>query len=544
MRNRIIALLLGLCLLLPLLVVPGEAAQLEGMNLQLAVDGRSEVLVKGYQASYDYNLLLSGRDLAMALRDTAKAFSLELWVDEEETRWILLERGGKYTPVGGEHAPVVEREVTKELYGDLAYWKMKLDGEEIKLPVYYHNENQNRPDVFFRLVDLQLYLDLDLQYAGTDRLTLETRSQPSFRLEEQEEDGYFHYLHSILLGDADTGRILFAHDAGEATQIASTTKLMTYLLVKEALDAGAFTELTLSPVSQAVYDEANSEDGVYRQKGTAGALDLGALVTVEDLMKAMLLRSANEAALALAELVAGSEEAFVEGMNQRAQELGLTSAVFFNPHGLPDFTPEETTSKRQNEMSAEDMFRLTAYLLEHHGTHLTALTSQKLAQLHSFSPCKDGKTAYAKNTNALLYNLPQCIGLKTGTTNRSGANLVSVVPVTDAAGVTHNLVVVIFGAEDDFERYEKSAWLFRYAMERFAGEPFPGPEEPLPEPTEPKQTETPAPPVPAEPPANPTMSSLALVLIAMCLVLAVLTVIVIVFLLRSGRKPSKGRYGG
>ena len=547
MKKRILTLLLVLCMVLPLLTVPAAAGQLEGCNVMLTVDGRGAVLVKGYHMSYDHNLLLSGRDLAMALKGTPKAFSLELWVDEEDVRWILLERGGSYTAVGGEHAPVEVREVTKELYGDLAYWKMKLDGEEIKLPVYFHNENKNLPgDVFFRLVDLQMYLELDLRYAGENMLTLETRSQPVYDLQQQDSDGYFHFLHSILLGDADTGRILFSHDADEVTQIASTTKLMTYLLAKEAMDAGAFTEYTLYSVSEAVFEEANSEDGIYRQKGAAGSLDLGALVTGEDLLNAMLLRSANEAALALAEMVSGSEKDFVELMNIRARELGLTTAVFYNPHGLPDYTREETTSKRQNEMSAADMFRLTAYLLEHHGDHLTAITSQKIAQLPSFGPCKDGKTAYAKTTNALLYNLPECIGLKTGTTNRSGANLVSVVPVTDVEGTTHNLVVVIFGAEDDFERNEKSAWLFRCAMARYENEPFPGPQAPEPEAAQTPETSptTALVPIPAqtESPRNPAMGRIALVLIALCLLLAVLTVLVILLLIRSDRKH-RGRYG-
>lgn len=559
MGKRILSV--SICFLLVLSLVSGafpraQAAQLDGHNLALSVDGRDPVTVKAYQSSYGNNLLLSLRDVAAAVTDTAKSFDIAIEPDEESGTRIVIRPGNGYTPVGGENEPITELKVEDSFYASTSYNKLFINEQEMRLPTYLHGDGEERPkDIFIRLVDLGMYWNLNLVYTGEDEMSLDTSSDYLYDLQLQEEEGYFHYLHSIVLADANTGCILFEHNGDQPTQIASTTKLMTYLLVKEALDAGQISEDTTCTVSEEVYRLANSEDGIYRKNGKYGTLELGAEVTVEDLLKAMLMISANEAALALAELVSGSEEAFVEQMYQRAQELGLTTAVFYNPHGLPSYTQSSTVSKRQNEMSAEDMFRLTQYLLMNHREHLTAITQQILADVPSFGQTKDGKTAYTKNTNSLLYNLEGCLGFKTGTTNRSGSNLVSGLPVTDVNGDTHDLVVVIFGAEDDAERYEKSAWLFRYAQQYYGSNAFP--EAPVinaevytvPETTAVPQTlpETVATEVtvpvtqpPAEPAEQVTPLTLILVVIAF-LGGAAVTLIVVLIVVKS--RSRKGRYG-
>lgn len=559
MGKRILSV--SICFLLVLSLVSGalpraQAAQLDGHNLALSVDGRDSVTVKAYQSSYGNNLLLSLRDLAAAVTDTAKSFDIAIEPDEESGSRIVIRPGNGYTPVGGENEPITELKVEDSFYASTSYNKLFIDEQEMRLPTYLHGDGEERPkDIFIRLVDLGMYWNLNLVYTGDDEMSLDTSSDYLYDLQLQEEEGYFHYLHSIVLADANTGCILFEHNGDQPTQIASTTKLMTYLLVKEALDAGQISEDTTCTVSEEVYRLANSEDGIYRKNAKYGTLELSAEVTVEDLLKAMLMISANEAALALAELVSGSEEAFVEQMNQRAQELGLTTAVFYNPHGLPSYTQSSTVSKRQNEMSAEDMFRLTQYLLMNHREHLTAITQQVQADVPSFGQTKDGKTAYTKNTNSLLYNLEGCLGFKTGTTNRSGSNLVSGLPVTDVNGDTHDLVVVIFGAEDDAERYEKSAWLFRYAQQYYASNPFPEdlvintevytvPEttaapQTLPETVATEMT-VPVTQPPAEPAEQVTPLTLILVVIAFLGGVAV-TLIVVLIVVKS--RSRKGRYG-
>ena len=340
MGKRVLTLVCCLCLIVSLVLpVPSLAAQLDGVDLWLQVTGQEPVMVKGFQNAYDNNWILSLRDLASALAGTEKAFSVRLEQDAEQVQWILIQTGEDYEPQGGENEPGVVREKADVLIGDLAYWKLKLDGVEMRLPVYRYVQKDGLPvDVYLRTVDLGMYLDLDLEFTGDTTISIQPGRHYQYDLYKQSAEGYFWFLHSVVLADADTGEVLFSHNGEMPTQIASTTKLMTYLLVKEAMDRGEFTEQTLCTVTQTVYEEANSQDGIYRQKGSCGSLDLGAQVTVADLLNAMLLRSANEAATALAELVAGSEEEFVALMNIRAAELELTTADFYNPHGLPDYT--------------------------------------------------------------------------------------------------------------------------------------------------------------------------------------------------------------
>ena len=179
---------------------------------------------------------------------------------------------------------------------------------------------------------------------------------------------------------------------------------------------------------------------------------------MQDLLLGALLPSSNECALCLAESIAGSEEAFVEMMNQKALELGLSQAVFFNSHGLPSYTEEPVPSKRQNRMSAEDMFRLVSYLLKVY-PRITDITSLESATLE----CLDLEV---RNTNPLLKNLPEVTGLKTGTTNKAGACLVTSLTVDDGK-LEHDLVVIVLGTEDSIERGRVSGLLARYALDAF-----------------------------------------------------------------------------
>ena len=171
-----------------------------------------------------------------------------------------------------------------------------------------------------------------------------------------------------------------------------------------------------------------------------------------------LLPSSNECALSLAEVVAGSEETFVRQMNEKAQELGLSQAVFFNSHGLPSYTEDPVPAKRQNRMSAEDMFRLVSYILRVY-PQITDYTSLQEATLESID-------LEVRNSNPLLRNMPEVTGLKTGTTNKAGACLVTSLTAGDGAAA-HDLVVVVLGTEDSVERGRVSGLLARYALQVF-----------------------------------------------------------------------------
>ena len=255
----------------------------------------------------------------------------------------------------------------------------------------------------------------------------------------------------MLVGDATTGEIYYRYQSDTPFPIASTSKLMTCLLTMDAISAGQINLGDSVTISGAAEKLSASGDGVI-------PLEAGTQITVHDLLLGALLPSSNECALCLAEAVAGSEEVFVGMMNQKALDLGLSQAIFFNSNGLPSYTEEPVPSKRQNRMSAEDMFRLVSYLLRVY-PQITDITSLKSATLETLG-------VEVRNTNPLLYNLPEATGMKTGTTNKAGACLITSLAVDDGI-MEHDLVVIVLGTEDSIERGRVSGLLARFALYAF-----------------------------------------------------------------------------
>ncbi len=215
--------------------------------------------------------------------------------------------------------------------------------------------------------------------------------------------------HAILM-DADTGAVLYEKDADAQSLIASTTKIMTGLLVCETCD---LDEQVIIP-PEAVGIEGSS---VY--------LKAGETLTVRDLLYGMLLQSGNDAATALALHLSGSIEAFADRMNDKARELGLTNTHFANPHGLDD---------EENYGSARDLATLTSY----------ALKNPDFAQAASTKTYRTGDRCFV-NHNKLLWNCEGAIGVKTGFTKKAGRILVS---AAERNGRT--LICVTVSAPDDW----------------------------------------------------------------------------------------------
>ena len=141
------------------------------------------------------------------------------------------------------------------------------------------------------------------------------------------------------------------------------------------------------------------------------------MIPVRELIIAMLLPSSNESAYAMAEYVSGTEEAFVERMKDKLDEIGVYDAELYNSHGLPVYEDNAYSSKNQNRMSAEDMFRVVCHIFGNY-PEITDITSMKNYKLEYA-----GDTV--KNTNGLLKNMKEVTGLKTGTTTKAGACLVA-----------------------------------------------------------------------------------------------------------------------
>ena len=441
--RKVSLLILSVILLCSVLPIRAKASfEIPGSCL-VQTDTGAVCTVKTLDYSYDYNVYLSLRDIAMLLKDTDKCFSLAI---TENT--VSLNPGNVYTPVGVENVP----------WEDSENPNISLRRNEFKVneqTVFYYTLIMKLPsgdyDCFMMAADLAMILNVDITVSETGSLQIHTQEPFSISPVSLEQAGYFDGVNGVLVGDATTGEIYYRYQSDRSYPIASTSKLMTCLLTMDAISAGQITLEESVTISDAVWSLSVSGDGTI-------PLEAGEQITVQELLVGALLPSSNECALCLAEAIAGSEEAFVRMMNQKAQELGLSQTIFFNSNGLPFYTEDAIPAKRQNSMSAEDMFRLVSYLLKVH-PQIKDITSLEEATLTSLD-------FEVRNTNPLLHNLPEVTGLKTGTTNKAGACLVTSLTADDG-NLEHDLVVIVFGTEDSIERGRVSGLLARYALNAF-----------------------------------------------------------------------------
>ncbi len=226
--------------------------------------------------------------------------------------------------------------------------------------------------------------------------------------------------------DADSGEVLSARNEYKQHQPASVTKLMTIFLVLDAVDAGKLQ------LDDPVIASRRAQD----MGGTQVNLAAGEIHSVDDLLYALMLQSANDAAVALAEKVSGSVENFVDAMNAKARELALTRTTFSTPHGLPMSKKERAAGKRPDMTCAADLATLSRALITRHPL------------VFRYSACKGkvfrenslgAKPLPMGNHNTLLRNFDGCDGLKTGWTN-AGASI-----VTTASRGNRRVIAVVLG---------------------------------------------------------------------------------------------------
>ena len=221
---------------------------------------------------------------------------------------------------------------------------------------------------------------------------------------------------SAVLIEAESGRVLYQQNAFLRLPMASTTKIMTAIVAIESGD----TKRTVAVSPDAVGIEGSS---VYLYPGEQ--------LTMEELLYALLLESANDAATAIAIAVAGSVEGFSRKMNEKAESLGLTATHFTNPHGLDD---------EAHYTTAYDLAVLSAYALKNEAFRTICATTRKTIPLKG-----DEGTRVLVNHNKMLTRYEGAIGVKTGFTKRSGRCLVS---AAERDGLT--LIAVTLGAPDDW----------------------------------------------------------------------------------------------
>lgn len=221
---------------------------------------------------------------------------------------------------------------------------------------------------------------------------------------------------SAILMEAGTGAVLFEQNADEALPPASVTKIMTLLLVMEAIEQG---KIKLDDtVTVSAYASSMGGSQIYLKEGEE--------MSVEDMLKSVVIASANDAACALAEFVSGSEEAFVRQMNERAKELGMENTKFENTNGLDDTAENHVTSAR-------DIAIMSRELIKH----------KKILEYSSiWMDTVRGGTFGLTNTNRLVRFYRGCTGLKTGSTAKAGFCISA---TAERDGVS--LICVIMGAE-------------------------------------------------------------------------------------------------
>ncbi|MUV39724.1 Serine-type D-Ala-D-Ala carboxypeptidase [Lentibacillus sp. JNUCC-1] len=242
---------------------------------------------------------------------------------------------------------------------------------------------------------------------------------------------------SAILIERDTGQVIFKKNENEVLPPASMTKIMTLLLIMEALDKG---ELKLDEMVR-VSERAAS------MGGTQIFLEAGEEMSVKDMLKGIAIGSANDASMALAERIGGSEEAFVKKMNEKAKALSLEHTKFQNPSGLP---------AKDHYTTAHDLAIMAKELLKYETiTDYTSIYEDYL---------RKGKENefWLVNTNKLVKFYPGVDGLKTGYTSEAKYGLTA-----SAEKDGMRLIAVVMGAETSKERNQMVSGMLDYAFSQY-----------------------------------------------------------------------------
>lgn len=272
-------------------------------------------------------------------------------------------------------------------------------------------------------------------YAYSEDFPVWSEATPTFAKIENKANLNLSVESAILI-EEDTGTILYTKNEHTKLRPASVTKVMTLLLIMEALDEGKITLNDKVPCSA----KANS------MGGSQIWLDQTEELTVHEMLKAICVVSANDCTVAMAEFLSGSEEAFVEKMNARAKELGMNDTTYKNSHGIDE---------EGHLTSAYDIAILSRELSKNH------------PKIHEYTKIwmdtlRDGKSQLV-NTNKLVRFYSGCTGLKTGSTSLAGFNL--------SATATRNdlkLIAVVMKGENSQKRFDDAKTLLDYGFANYS----------------------------------------------------------------------------
>ncbi len=242
---------------------------------------------------------------------------------------------------------------------------------------------------------------------------------------------------AAVLMDASTGKVLMKYNENQRLYPASVTKIMPLLLVTEAIDDGRIALSDIVTVSATAAAKGGSQ--IWLKEGEQ--------MSVDDLLKATAVYSANDACTALGEYIAGSDEAFVNLLNERAKQLGMTNTNFENCTGLDDTTENHLTT-------AMDVAIMSRELLKH-----DLIVNYTTIWMDSL---REGQTELV-NTNKLVRFYEGTTGLKTGTTSKAGC-CVSASAMRDG---TH-LIAVVMGSDNSSDRFETAKAMLNWGFANYA----------------------------------------------------------------------------
>ncbi len=245
---------------------------------------------------------------------------------------------------------------------------------------------------------------------------------------------------SAVLMDVQTGALLCEQNAHEPLAPASVTKVMTMLLIMEAIDSGKI----------GWEDTVTASENAASKGGSQIYLKAGETMSVSDMVKSIAVSSANDCACAMAEHIAGSESAFVEKMNERARELGMNDTNFVNCTGLDD-----DAGAKEHRTSSHDIALMSRELLKNHPDIKKYTTIW-------MDTVRDGAFGLA-NTNKMVRFYAGCTGLKTGFTSSAGYCLSA-----SAQRDGLELIAVVMGSETSQDRFNGCKGLLDYGFANFA----------------------------------------------------------------------------
>ena len=262
------------------------------------------------------------------------------------------------------------------------------------------------------------------------------------------------YSKSSILIDQTTNRVMFEKDPDAKRPLASLSKMMTFLIALEAIENKEVSKNDIITIDK----------DMAKVKGSSYHLKVGEKVPLYELMKGLMIVSGNDASIAIAKHISKDVNTFVQRMNDKAKELGMTNTTFVNPNGLPIYDLQNPKAlPKENISTARDIAKLGKYMFDNYEKEVVAITDM---QTYSYPE----RNFQKNNTNALLGIIPAVDGIKTGYTGNAGYCLAfsMVVDKDKDNEIRHRMIGVVLGANHKEKRTSASLSILRYGKNNFS----------------------------------------------------------------------------